>query len=88
MDLSLHFSALCRFGRMERQLLRSRVAQTHPEILGEDGEAVINFCVLLMSASLLYGGLFWLNKTYEKRTKEHLHDFETRWNHLGKKYED
>lgn len=41
-----------------------------------------------MSASLLYGGLFWLNKTYETRTKEHLHDFEIRWNHLGTKYEN
>ncbi len=88
MDQLLCFLSLQRFRRMERQCLRGRLAHARPQFLGESGEAVINLVVLLMSASLLYGGLFWLNKTYEKRTKEHLHDFETRWNHLEKKYEN
>lgn len=88
MVLSLCLSPLRRFSRMERPRVRSRLSTDRPDFLGENGEVVLNFVTLLMSASLLYGGLFWLNKTYEKRTKEHLHDFETRWNHLGKKYEN
>ncbi len=88
MDPSLYLSSLRRLCRLECPRLRSRLTRDRKKILGENGEVVLNFVVLLMSGSLLYGGLFWLNKTYEKRTKEHLHDFETRWNHLGKKYED
>lgn len=88
MEESLHLISLHRLNRVERPRLRVCESQDPEKILGNRGEVVLSFTVLLMSASLLYGGLFWLNKTYEKRTKEHLHDFETRWNHLGKKYED
>jgi hypothetical protein len=56
--------------------------------MGERGTIVLDLVLLLTSASFLYGGLFWLNKTYEKRTKEHLYDFQTRWNHLEQKYKD
>jgi len=41
-----------------------------------------------MAASLLFFGLFLLNKLYEHRTKEHLYDFQNGWQHLEKKYQD
>ncbi len=88
MEESLHLFSLQRINRVECPRLRICESTDPEKFLGNRGEVILSFTVLLMSASLLYGGLFWLNKTYEKRTKEHLHDFETRWNHLGKKYED
>ena len=84
----LRLSPQCRDRRMGRPGTRIRKPKNYPRFLGERGEVVLNLVLLLMSASLLYGGLFWLNKTYELRTKEHLHDFEARWNHLSKKYQD
>ncbi len=33
-------------------------------------------------------GLFLLNKLYEYKTKEHLHDFENRWQELEVRYKD
>lgn len=41
----------------------------------------------MTSASFLFLGLFLLNQLYEHRTKEHLYDFQNRWNKLEKKYE-
>lgn len=39
-----------------------------------------------MTGGILFAGLFWLNKTYENKTKEHLYDFQIRWNALEQKY--
>ena len=41
----------------------------------------------MMAAGLLFFGLFLLNKLYEHRTKEHLNDFQNRWQRLEKEYQ-
>lgn len=41
-----------------------------------------------MGASLLFLGLFLLNKLYEHRTKEQLREFQNHWNTLEQKYKD
>lgn len=38
--------------------------------------------------SLILGGQLWLNQHYEMKTKEHLRDFQTRWNRLQEKYQE
>ncbi len=73
---------------MECRRLRGAKSPVQTSFLGERGEITLNLILLLTTASLLYGGIFWLNKTYEHKTKEHLSDFEIRWNHLSKKYKD
>lgn len=88
MELSIRFLSLLTFCGLGRVPIRGPEPALKANLKGERGEAVFNLILLLTSASLLYGGLFWLNKTFEKRTKEHLHDFQTRWNHLGQKYKD
>lgn len=88
MELSIRLISLFPISRLGRKQFRSDQSPLEANLKGERGEAVLNLILLLTSASLLYGALFWLNKTYETKTKEHLYDFETRWNHLGKKYQD
>lgn len=41
-----------------------------------------------MLGSILFAGLFWLNKHFEKKTKEHLNDFSNKWNYLEEKYQN
>ncbi len=41
-----------------------------------------------MAGSFLFGSLFWLNKHFEKKTQEHLNDFQKNWNSLEKKYKN
>ena len=53
---------------------------------GERGEVILAFVLTIGAASLLFMGLFLLNKLYEYKTKEHLHDFENRWQELEVRY--
>ena len=55
---------------------------------GERGDIVLPFVLTLMASSLLFLGLFLLNKLYEHRTKDHLNDFQNRWQYLEKRYKD
>jgi hypothetical protein len=41
----------------------------------------------MMAASFLFLGLFLLNKLYAHRTKEHLYEFQNRWNSFEQKYQ-
>ena len=52
----------------------------------EAGDITIPLLVSLGTASLLFLGLFLLNKLYHHRTKEHLHEFKNQWEQLEKKY--
>ncbi len=55
---------------------------------GERGDVTLPLALSLSLMSALFMALFWLNFTFEKATKETLHDFEIRWNALEKKYKD
>lgn len=55
---------------------------------GEGGDIVLPFILTLMASSLLFLGLFLLNKLYEHRTKDHLNDFQNRWQYLEKRFKD
>lgn len=41
-----------------------------------------------MAATLLFFGLFLLNKLYAHRTQEHLNDFQNHWQRLETKYQN
>ena len=38
--------------------------------------------------SLLFGGIFYMNKTYESKTREELLEFQTEWKKLSQKYQN
>lgn len=40
----------------------------------------------LLITGMLFGGLVWLNKHFEQKTKDHLYEFKNKWNALEKKY--
>lgn len=54
----------------------------------EAGDVSVPLVCALMISSFIFGSLFWLNKHYENKTKEHLSAFTKDWNHLQKKYKD
>jgi hypothetical protein len=55
---------------------------------GEAGEIILPLVLTIVTGSFLLGSLFWLNKHYEIKTKEHLSDFRKDWNSLEAKYKD
>lgn len=52
----------------------------------EAGDIILPLLLSLGAASILFMGLFLLNKLYHHRTKEHLHEFKNKWQYLEKKY--
>jgi hypothetical protein len=82
MELSFYRSPL-RFGRRDRRhRLRKNPSTTHLPGEGERGEFVLAFALGLVLTGVLLGGLLWVNKHYELKTKELLEDFQRRWNEL------
>ena len=88
MDLLFFRQALLTDSQNRRHRSRQYHAQAQLPGRGERGDIIIPFILTLTAASLLFFGLFLLNKLYEHRTKEHLHDFQNRWHHLEKRYQD
>jgi hypothetical protein len=54
---------------------------------GDRGDIILPILLSMMAASFLFLGLFLLNKLYAHRTKEHLYDFQNRWNSFEQKYQ-
>jgi len=54
---------------------------------GERGDIILPILLSMMAASFLFLGLFLLNKLYAHRTKEHLYEFQNRWNSFEQKYQ-
>lgn len=67
---------------------RANQSSSKNKFQGEAGEAVINLLLVVTAASVLFLGLFSLNRAYERKTKEHLNDFQKRWNRLEERYQD
>lgn len=88
MDLLFFRQALSTDTQSRCGTIRGGDAQNRIPGRGENGDIILPFVLSLMAGSLLFFGLFLLNKLYEHRTKEHLHDFQYRWQHLEKKYQD
>lgn len=88
MDLLFFRQALSTHSQSKRVEGRKSDAQNRIPGRGENGDIVLPFVLSLMAGSLLFFGLFLLNKLYEHRTKEHLHDFQHSWQRLEKKYQD
>lgn len=84
MDLSFFVSALWLLFNHQCFPIRFSHPRDRLLIQGERGDIILPFILCLLTASLLFTSLFWLNKTYEQKTKEKLHDFQNRWNHLEK----
>lgn len=55
---------------------------------GERGEIILALVITLLTASLILAGLFWLNRHFEKKTKDHLNGFQKNWNELSHRYQD
>ena len=53
---------------------------------GACGEIVLSLILSVSLGMMLFLGLFILNKHYERKTKDHLHDFQNHWNRLEKKF--
>lgn len=68
--------------------IRENFTQDNLPGRGERGDVILPFIITLMAASSLFFGLFLLNKLYEHKTKDHLNDFQNRWHHLEKRYQD
>jgi hypothetical protein len=88
MDLLFYRSALRSKSDRRRRPGGKPHTQARVPGRGEDGDIILPFVLTLMAGSLLFFGLFLLNKLYEHRTKEHLNDFQYRWHRLEKKYQD
>lgn len=88
MDLCLFIQTILINPRGSKPGVRSDQPQDQVHRRGERGEVVLPFVLTIGAASLLFVGLFLLNKLYEYNTKEHLHDFENRWQELEVRYKD
>lgn len=88
MDLLLFAKALCFSSRNRFNQLGESKAQNEIRSKGERGEVVLPLVFAILSGSLLFGSLFWLNKYYEKKTTEHLSDFTKSWKRLEERYKD
>ena len=88
MDLYLFIQTLLINPRDPKPRVRSNQPQNQVHRRGERGEIILPFILTIGAASLLFMGLFLLNKLYEYKTKEHLHDFENRWQELEVRYKD
>lgn len=88
MDIQLHPLSLLTLPRDRWRSNRKSESRDNFPRAGERGEIVLPFVYCLVIAGLLMGGLFWLSLAYESKTKEHLRDFQNRWNSLQKKYKD
>lgn len=88
--MDLHFFKRAILTRTNRRGPGPGCHKAQAEILnqGEQGDIILPLLVCLMASSFAFGGLFWLNLHFEKKTKEHLNDFQTRWNHLVDKYKN
>lgn len=88
MELLFFASPLRHLFRDKWQRLFGSLSQNQIPLQGERGDIILPFLLCLLTGSLLFSSLFWLNQRYELKTKETLHDFQNRWNHLEEKYQD
>ena len=88
MDLLLRELTLLSFNGSRCQATGTIDAKNNLQDQGERGEVILPLILCILTSGLLFSGIFWLNRTYELKTKEHLSDFQTRWNNLEKKYQD
>lgn len=70
------------------QTMGKNTTKNKLSIRGESGEVILPLVFTLITGSFLFGSLFWLNKTYEQKTMEHLSEFRTKWNKLEEKYKN
>ncbi len=86
MDLLLFSKTLC-FGPQGRSLdVGEPKTQDDLRSFRERGEAVLPLVLTILMGSFLFSSLFWLNKHYEQKTKEHLSDFAKNWKRLEERY--
>lgn len=88
MELRFFFKTLFYKSKSRSSELGKNNTQNSLHFRGENGEVILPLILMMASAGLLFGGLFWLNKHFEYKTKEHLSDFTKNWNSLQKKYQD
>ncbi len=88
MDIWIFFKAVFYLNKDRCNRARKNKAQDRFRYRGEAGEVIFPVVLALATGSILFGTLFWLNKHYEKKTKEHLSDFRENWNRLEKKYQN
>ena len=88
MDILFFRQTLSTHSRNRCLQKRKSYAQAQLPGHGERGDIILPFILTLMAGTFLFYGLFLLNTLYENRTKEHLHDFQNRWEYLEKRYQD
>lgn len=88
MDLSFFKMALSFGSQNPKCGSRELEAQSSLSSFGERGEVILPLVLTLLIASFLFSEQIWLNKFFERRTKEHLSEFQHRWNILEKRYQD
>jgi len=88
MELYFHLSSLRRKPQDRGAGLRAIFPSSSLRNIGEAGEVILPLLLSLVLGGFLMTSLVWLNEHYKKKTKEHLSDFEQRWNHLDKKYKN
>ena len=88
MDLLLFSKTLLGLSHCEGKWVGKDQARRDLFHRGESGEIVLPLVLVLLTASFLFGSLFWLNTHFEKKTKEHLNDFRKDWQTLEGKYKD
>jgi hypothetical protein len=82
MELSLYFSAVRTKSPFPRPESRGQQTKNSYPGRGDRGEVLIPFVLTLAAGTMLFFGLYLLNKLYAHKTQEHLNDFENRWNQL------
>ena len=88
MDIFIFINTLFAYPKNQCRKIRGHESSNLLRSKREAGEIILPFILSLMGASLLFLGLFLLNKLYEHRTKEHLREFQNHWNTLEQKYKD
>ncbi len=88
MDLPLFFKTVLSHSHHQREELGLAKTRHQPRGQGERGDVVLPLVLSLMLSCGLFGSLFWLNKHYEKKTKEHLSEFQKNWRKLSEKYQN
>lgn len=87
METFFSTKSLCHFHVMPDEKDRRCSTKNFLSFLGERGDSLLAFILIITSSMALFGSLYFLNKYFENKTKEHLYDFKKKWDHLETRYQ-
>lgn len=86
MDLQILLKPLSTQRGEQSAKLGGHKSEARVSVHRETGEITLTLVLVLLIASGLFAALLWLNVHFEKKTKEHLRDFQNDWKTLEARY--